>query len=195
MSIFYRFKHAIGIWLHYYVKPNPAKFGHFGKGAALGVPADLKNPKNIFLYEKARIAPRSTIMTMGSSKFIMKRGGISSEGLTVITSKHVQKIGSFLSGGNEDNVYKDIIVEEDVWMGINVTLLPGAHVGRGAIIGACSVVTKDILPYTVAVGNPAKMIKFKWSIDEILEHEKQLYPEKERFTRTQLEEFCKISFD
>lgn len=39
------------------------------------------------------------------------------------------------------------------------------------------------------------LIKFKWSIDEILEHEKQLYPEKERFTRTQLEEFCKISFD
>ena len=73
-----------------------------------------------------------------------------------------------------------------MWVGINVTLLAGAHIGRGAIIGACSVVTKDIPPYSIAVGNPARPIKFKWSVDEIIEHEKALYPEKERFTREEL---------
>ena len=192
MNLITRFKHAIGIWLHYYVRPNPAKFGHFGKNASLARPCDLKNPKNIYLYDFARIGCRSTIMTMGNSKFIMKRGCLTAEGLVVVTSNHRQHIGQFLQGNNEDNEYKDIIVEEDVWIGINVTLLAGAHIGRGAIIGACSVVTKEIPPYAVAVGNPAKVIKFKWSIDDILKHESMLYPENERFTRDGLEGHRKL---
>ena len=129
---------------------------------------------------------------MGNSKFIMKRGCLTAEGLVVVTSNHRQHIGQFLQGNNEDNEYKDIIVEEDVWIGINVTLLAGAHIDRGAIIGACSVVTKEIPPYAVAVGNPAKVIKFKWSIDDILKHESMLYPENERFTRKELEGHRKL---
>lgn len=187
MNIFLRIRHAIGILKHYYINPNPSEFGYFGKGARLGIPADLKKPGNIYIHDFARIGCRSTIMTMGDSRFIMKRGCLTAEGLVVVTSNHRQHIGQFLSGNNEDNEYKDIIVEEDVWIGINVTLLAGAHVGRGAIIGACSVVTKPIPPYAVAVGNPAKIIKFKWSIEEIMRHEFLLYPESERFTRDELE--------
>ena len=191
MNLITRLKHGISIFLHYYVRPNTSRLGYFGKNAMLGIPADLKNPKNIYLHDYARIGRRSTIMTMGNSKFIMKRGCLTAEGLTVVTSNHQQRIGEYLSGGNEDNTYKDIIVEEDVWIGINVTLVQGAHIGRGAIIGACSVVTKEIPPYAIAVGNPAKVIKFKWSIDEIMEHEKLLYAEGERYTRSELEEFRK----
>lgn len=188
MNIFSRIKKAIGIFKHYYVDPNPALFGHFGKGARIGIPADLKKPGNIYLHDFARIGCRSTIMTMGNSRFVMKRGCLTAEGFVVVTSNHRQHIGQFLSGRNEDNEYKDIVVEEDVWIGINVTLLAGAHIGRGAIIGACSVVTKEIPPYAVAVGNPAKVIKFKWSIEDILEHERSLYSEKERFTKEELKE-------
>lgn len=184
---FFRLKQALSIWIHYYVKPNPAKLGYFGENATLGIPADLKNPQNIYLYDHARIGRRSTIMTMGNSRFIMKRESGAAEGLIVITSNHKQRIGSFRTGGNDDNIYRDIIVEEDVWIGINVTLLSGAHIGRGAIIGAGAVVTKEIPPYAVAVGNPARVIKFKWSIDDILKHEKLLYTEQERFSREQLE--------
>lgn len=187
MNIFLRIKHAIGIFFHYYIEPNPKKLGYFGERAFLGVPADLKKPENIYLYEHSRIGRRATIMTMGESKFIMKRESGAAEGLTVITSNHQQEIGKFRQN-NSDNIYKDIIVEEDVWIGINVTLLPGAHVGRGAIIGACSVVTKEIPPYAIAVGNPARVIKIKWSISKILEHEKSLYSENERFTRKYLED-------
>lgn len=187
MNLFCRVKHAIGIFVHYYVKPDPSEFGYFGNNASLGVPADLKNPKNIYLYDFARIGRRSTIMTMGESKFIMKRGCLTAEGLVVVTSNHHQKIGAFLSGGNEDNHYRDVIVEEDVWIGINVTLLSGAHIGRGAIIGAGAVVRGEVPPYAVVIGNPAQVIKFKWSIDDIMEHERSLYPEVERFRREELE--------
>ena len=47
MNLITRFKHAIGIWLHYYVRANPAKFGYFGKNAAIARPCDLKKPENM----------------------------------------------------------------------------------------------------------------------------------------------------
>ena len=82
---------------------------------------------------------------------------------------------------------KDVIVESDVWIGRNVTLLSGVRIGRGAIIAAGAVVNKNVPPYCIAGGVPAKPIKFKWTIDQILEHESKLYPEQERFSREQLE--------
>lgn len=52
-----------------------------------------------------------------------------------------------------------ICIEDDVWIGANVTILKGVRIGRAAIVGAGSVVTKDILPFTVVAGNPARIIR------------------------------------
>lgn len=52
-----------------------------------------------------------------------------------------------------------VIIEDDVWIGSHVMILPGVKIGKGAVIGAGSVVTHDVLPYTVCAGNPARMIK------------------------------------
>ena len=54
---------------------------------------------------------------------------------------------------------RPIIIEDKVWIGINSTVLPGVRIGYGAIIGAGSVVTKDVPPMTVVAGNPARFIK------------------------------------
>ena len=83
---------------------------------------------------------------------------------------------------------KDVIVEEDVWIGCNVTLLSGVTIGRGTTVAAGAVVAKSMPPYCVCGGVPAKFIKFYWTVDQIIEHEKVLYPENERYTRNQLEE-------
>ena len=77
----------------------------------------------------------------------------------------------------------DTVIGNDVWIGQNAVILPGVHVGDGAIIGANSVVGSDVDPYTIVAGNPAKpirkrfdddlislMLKWKWwdkEIDEI----------------------------
>lgn len=52
-----------------------------------------------------------------------------------------------------------VIIEDNVWLGDKVTILPNVTIGKNSIIGANSVVTKDIPPYSIAVGNPAKVIK------------------------------------
>lgn len=65
----------------------------------------------------------------------------------------------------------DVIIEEDVWIGSNSVVLSGVKIGRGSIIGAGSIVTKDVPPYSIVVGNPARIIKPRFSSDVILELE------------------------
>ena len=54
---------------------------------------------------------------------------------------------------------KPIVIEDKVWIGINSAVLPGVRIGYGSIIGANSVVTKDVPPMTIVAGNPARVIK------------------------------------
>jgi len=65
----------------------------------------------------------------------------------------------------------DTVVGNDVWFGQNVTVLPGVKIGNGAIIGANSVVTKDVAPYTIVGGNPIQLIRprFKPEVIQALE--------------------------
>lgn len=70
--------------------------------------------------------------------------------------------------------YEDIFIGNDVWIGSSVKVMPGVHVGNGAIIGAGAIVTKDVPPYAIVGGVPAKIIKYRFSkeIIEVLENSK-----------------------
>lgn len=63
----------------------------------------------------------------------------------------------------------DTVIGNDVWIGQNVTIMPGVHIGDGAIIGSNATVAKDIPPYSIAVGNPAKVVKKRFD-DELIEY-------------------------
>ena len=67
-----------------------------------------------------------------------------------------------------------MVIEDGVWMGCNVIVLKGVKVGRGAVVAAGAVVTKDVPPYAIVGGNPAKVIKFRFTDEQILEHERYL---------------------
>ena len=62
----------------------------------------------------------------------------------------------------------DTIIGNDVWIGQNATILPGVHIGDGAIIGANSVVVINVSPYTIVAGNPAKPIRKRFD-DELID--------------------------
>lgn len=63
----------------------------------------------------------------------------------------------------------DIIVEDDVWIGYGATILSGVRIGQGAVVAAGSVVTKDIPPYAIVGGIPAKVIKYRFNDEMIRE--------------------------
>jgi acetyltransferase-like isoleucine patch superfamily enzyme len=61
----------------------------------------------------------------------------------------------------------DIIVENDVWIGAKSTIMSGVKISNGAIIGATATVTKDVPPYAIVVGNPGKIIKYRFTETQI----------------------------
>ncbi len=74
-----------------------------------------------------------------------------------------------LNLGDEAFSKGDIVVDDDVWIGYGATILSGVHVGQGAVIAAGAVVTKDVPPYAVVGGVPAKVIKYRFSEELIKE--------------------------
>lgn len=174
----------------YLLCPSRKSFGYCASSVRLTPPFFIDRPENVYLYDNANIAPHTWISAY-NAKFIIKANCCIAERLTVHTGNHAMLPGIFCTQINEKNkpegFDKDVIIENDVWIGCNVTLLSGVTIGRGAIIAAGAVVNKSIPPYAIAGGVPAKVIKFKWDIETILDHESKLYPESERFTLAQLE--------
>ena len=68
----------------------------------------------------------------------------------------------------------DIIVGDDVWIGLKATICSGVKIGQGAIVAAGSVVVKDVAPYSIVGGNPAKFIKWRFEDESIRERMMQL---------------------
>ena len=79
-------------------------------------------------------------------------------------------VGKSMFEVSHDKIYKGVEIEDDVWIGANVVILPGVKISEGCVIGAGSVVTKTIPPYTIAVGVPCKPIKPRFSNQELGKH-------------------------
>lgn len=167
--------------------------GYLAPTAQIMHPHYYNAPHKIFLYDNTCIDEGANFIISPHSeegKFIMKQHSEAAVGLTVITNSHIRELGVWF-GETERKLTmdknKDVIVEEDVFIGANVTLLPGVKVGRGANVGAGSVCTRSVPPYAVVMGNPAKVVGFVFSPEEIAEHEVALYPESERIPISTLE--------
>lgn len=199
MSMFTKFRDtSIGSFLSgmrriyfRYFSPLRKQMGYCHPSATVSRPIIIKGPQNVFLYEDTKIVD-ATIMTP-KAKFILKKHSSAAEGLKVITGNHERRVGTFFrkitSKDKVEGLDADVTVEEDCWIGVNATLLMGVTVRRGSTVAAGSVVTKSTAPYSIVGGVPAKHLKFYWSIDQIMEHEAKLYPETERYTRKQLEDY------
>jgi len=76
--------------------------------------------------------------------------------------------GNFVKGyTNFDKDCIETYIANDVWVGANSVILKGVKIGNGAIIGASAVVTKDVPDYAIVVGNPARIVKYRYTPSEI----------------------------
>lgn len=79
----------------------------------------------------------------------------------------------YIDGKNESISKGPIVVEDDVWIGFGTTVMSGVKIGKGAVIAAGSVVVKDIPPYAIAAGVPAKVIKYRFD-EKVIEKIKEI---------------------
>ena len=169
------------------------QFAYVGKNVYIPSDVIVSGGKNITLSDNVSIG-KGLVLFATNARIVIKQYFVASHNLKIITGDHERRIGRFCASIIESeknhniSLDEDVIINEDVWCGINVTLLKGVTIGRGCTICAGAVVTKSTPPYSIVGGVPAKVIKFYWTIDQILAHEELLYPKEERITREQLEQ-------
>ncbi len=169
--------------------PSRTKFGSIASNCMLQYPIHAEWPQTVFIEENTRIRSGVNFINSPTEKIIISKYSAIGPGTSFIPGNHTSTVGipHFLLGLSHINdKSSDIIVEEDCWVGANVTLLAGAHLGRGCIVATGSIVAKDIPPYAVVVGTPPRIVAKKFDLDDIIEHEKVLYKPEERMSREQL---------
>jgi len=148
-----------------------------GEDRWIASPNNIQGIENIEAGDHVHIGVGATIFTTRAKVKILGHF-IAGPNLTIISGDHMSIVGrtmdTIIDSEKTSECDKDIIIEEDVWAGANVTILKGVRIGKGSIIAAGAVVTKDIPPYSVVAGIPARVIKQKWTDEQIAEHEKIL---------------------
>ena len=113
-----------------------------------------------------------------SSLVIMSFSGRMSVSVEEITELNI--VGKFVDQVYDDMKLpendEDVIFEGDNWIGMNVTILKGVTIGRGCIVAAGAVVNKSTPPYSIVGGIPAKVLKMRFTPEQIEKHEAILYP-------------------
>jgi virginiamycin A acetyltransferase len=126
-----------------------------------------KNVKYLFDFTGDQLIIGKFCMIASDVTFIMNGANHLSK---AITSYPFAIFGEDWSDAMEGKAYPNkgnTQVGNDVWIGYGATIMPGVHIGDGAIIGSKSVVTKDVEPYAIVGGNPAKEIRKRFSEEQV----------------------------
>lgn len=150
------------LWLKYKVFKHQHKVGYLGLNVEL--PTKLKNfnyPKNIYFEDYCSVGKDIILQATPDSKIVIGRGSVIAPRCKLISSSHNYEINIKAIPYDNVNYVGDIIIGKAVWIGESSIVLPNVCIGNGAIIGAGSVVTKNIPEGAIAAGNPAKIIKYR----------------------------------
>lgn len=161
------------------------KFGEFAKSSYMAKPMRLVNPQYIHVKDNVYILPMARIecfrkwnerklngkLTIGSGTSIEQCAHIIAADELSIGNNVTISAFVFISDCNhmvdtepgsaisKELIVKKTVIEDDAFIGIGARIMPGVTIGKGAVIGANAVVTKDVAPYQVVVGVPATVIK------------------------------------
>ena len=185
--------HGLRVLYSQFIGSQNAKFAYKHPSAKVNPPCIICGAENISLEENVSIGPDS-IMFAPLTKLRIKKISFTGPRVFFSTGNHYSKLGKFMAFTTDEDkkndgvkLNHDVLVEEDVWIGANVSVLC-EHIGRGAICACGAVLKHDVPPYSVVGGVPARVLKFRFTVEEILEHEQQLYAPEERISEEKLRE-------
>jgi len=138
------------------------KFGQFGDGSVIRPGVYCVNASNIFLGKNITIRPGSMFFADSAANGSIKIA----DNVLIGSSVHIYVTTHKFSDPSKHIYYqgfekpKSVNIEEGCWIGANSTILPGVSIGMNSVIGAGSIVTKDVPRNSLVAGNPAKLIRF-----------------------------------
>jgi acetyltransferase-like isoleucine patch superfamily enzyme len=150
---------------------------HLGLGSVVWAPRRLTVGRNVYVGKGCTIECDGAI---GDNVLIANRVGI------VGRRDHDHRaVGKSIRdaawvGDEPERLSTPVDIGSDVWIGYWAIVLGGVTIGRGCVVSAGAVVTKDVEPYSIVAGSPATTIGQRFTAEEILEHEARLYPGRRR---------------
>lgn len=156
-------------------------------------PRGLYSFNNISVGDDVNLGYRPILLAAESQIVIGNKVMFGPEVVLVGGGHNTSVVGRYMFDVHEKRPDDDlgVILEDDIWIGARAIILRGVTIGRGSVIAAGSIVTKDVPPYAVVTGVPARVHKFRWGIKTIMNHESKLYKQNNRYSKSQLELFFK----
>ncbi|MFD0047943.1 acyltransferase [Actinomycetes bacterium NPDC127524] len=155
-----------------------ASLGHCGENVRISHSNDVKGQENLYFYNDIQIGPYALLWST-RAKIIIKDYVLIGPNITIITGDHrIDIVGKHIHEVTDEEKLpqhdQDVVIEKGVWIGANVTVLKGVIIGEGAVVAAGSVVTKNVEPFGIYGGIPARKIGIRFSSDVLEEHKYQL---------------------
>jgi len=172
------------IWTPFWKK----SMKYCGKGVYIRpLSSDFKGLHNLSIGDGSSIPKGSTFYCTDAPLTIGKKV-IFGPHPTIITGDHrIDILGKFIIDVTSKEKLPEndmpVLIEDDVWCGANVTILKGVTIGHGSVIAAGAVVTKSFPPYSIIGGVPAKLIRMRFSEEEIKKNDILLYGKEESINR------------
>lgn len=140
--------------------------------------SDIKGVWNLSVGDGTSI-PKGSVIYCTKAPLTIGRKVIFGPNPTIITGDHrIDVVGKYIADITDDQKGSGydapVTIEDDVWCGANVTILKGVTIGRGSVVAAGAVVTRSCAPYSIIGGVPAKLIRMRFSPEQIKEHERLL---------------------
>lgn len=164
------------IQYHIYGPYQRARFAKCGENVNIGKGCSFYGAENIYVGDDVYIGPKAMFLTT-EAKIIMGKKIMFGPEVAIATGNHrTDLLGRYMydiqveEKRPEDD--QDVIIEDDVWVGMRAIILKGVTIGQGSIIGAGAVVTKDVPPYSIYLSKDKIIPRFTES--EIRKHQEML---------------------
>jgi acetyltransferase-like isoleucine patch superfamily enzyme len=149
-------KDTLNVYYTYKSRQLKARLNRCGNGVVLERNVEIVFPHKMVIEDYVYIGPGAIIQALGG--VTIKSGAIIGPRLKIHSANHQFKNATSIPY-DETFDKRPVVINENVWIGGDVIIVPGVNIGEGSIIGAGSVVSGIIPPFSIAVGNPAKVIK------------------------------------
>lgn len=133
---------------------------------------------NIYIGNDVYIGGYATLMCTRAKNFLGNNIMFGPHVFIITGGHRMDIVGRYMTSVTDNEKRpdddRDVVIQDDVWVGANSIILRGVTVGEGSIIAAGSIVTKDVKPYSIVGGSPAKILKMRFSEEEIIRHKTHL---------------------
>lgn len=147
-----------------------------GKGVTIPFDCWVTSPETVHIGDDVSIGGGTWLSAVNASIHIGNKVMMAPEVAIICGDHHIGTIGRYMFDVKEKAPEDDqpVVVQDDVWIGFRAIVLKGVTLGRGSVVGAGSVVTRNVPPYAIVAGVPARVVGARFSDDQIREHERLL---------------------